>query len=178
MERIRFPFEASTNLIIVLELKINILPKFKKKKKEKKEEEWFIIKNLVGAVKEKKIRDVLSKRREDLNLDLDLLSSPLKIAVLGVFSVSSTGLRFWWVALDLIFRSRSRFGLFNIKSYCLLQRRRVFDSDQKIAQSSSVTANDHTKPVNDRTKPANDRRTCAKTSKPSVEETDEGRSTA
>jgi hypothetical protein len=45
------------------------------------------------------------------------------------------------------------------------------NADQKIVQSSSVL-------VNDRTKPANDRRTCAKTSKPSVEVTDEGRLTA
>jgi hypothetical protein len=59
------------------------------------------------------------------------------------------------------------------------------DVDQKVVRSSFVTANDHTKPANDRTKPANnrtkpasDRRTCTKTSKPSVEATDEERSTA
>jgi hypothetical protein len=45
------------------------------------------------------------------------------------------------------------------------------DEEQKIVRSFSVIANDHTKP-------ANDRRTCAKTSKPFVEATDEGRSTA
>jgi hypothetical protein len=45
------------------------------------------------------------------------------------------------------------------------------DADQKIVQSSSVTAND-------RTKPANDHRTCTKMSKPSGEAIDKGRSTA
>jgi hypothetical protein len=45
------------------------------------------------------------------------------------------------------------------------------DADQKIVWSSSVTANNRTKPVNDHI-------TCAKMSKPSVEATDEGRSTA
>jgi hypothetical protein len=45
------------------------------------------------------------------------------------------------------------------------------DADQKIVRSSFVTANNRTKPVNDR-------RTCAKTSKPFVKATDEGRSTA
>jgi hypothetical protein len=52
------------------------------------------------------------------------------------------------------------------------------DADQKVVRSSSVTANNHTKPANDRTKPANNRRTCTKTSKPSMEATDEGRSIA
>jgi hypothetical protein len=52
------------------------------------------------------------------------------------------------------------------------------DANQKVVRSSSMTANDHTKPANDRTKPANNRRTCTKTSKPSMEATNEGRSTA
>jgi hypothetical protein len=46
------------------------------------------------------------------------------------------------------------------------------------ANDHTKPANDHTKPANDRTKSTNDRKTCAKMSKPSVEVTDEGRSTA
>jgi hypothetical protein len=47
-------------------------------------------KRVSGTAKEKKTRDAFSKRREDLNL----LSSPFTIAMLGVFFVSSTGLLF------------------------------------------------------------------------------------
>jgi hypothetical protein len=64
--------------------------------------------------------------REDLDLDLDLPSSSLTIAVLGIFSVRSTGLCFWRVALNQIFRSRSQSSVFNIRSNRLLQPRRVF----------------------------------------------------
>jgi hypothetical protein len=59
------------------------------------------------------------------------------------------------------------------------------DTDQKIVRSSSVTAIDpmidrtiERTPMNDHTTPANDCRTCAQMSKPSMEATDEGRSTA
>jgi hypothetical protein len=72
------------------------------------------------------MRDALSKRREDL--DLDLPSSSFTIIVFDVFSIGSTGLRFWRVALalDLVCRSRSRSSLFNIIYDRLLQPRRVF----------------------------------------------------
>ena len=53
------------------------------------------------AAKEKKTRDDLSKRREDLP------SSFFTIALFGVFFVGSTSLRFWWIALHLVCRSRT-----------------------------------------------------------------------
>jgi hypothetical protein len=51
------------------------------------------------------------------------------IAVYGVFSIGSTGLLFWRVALDLVCRSRSRSSLFNIRSDRLLQPMCVFRRD-------------------------------------------------
>jgi hypothetical protein len=39
--------------------------------------------------------------------DLDLISSPFMVIVLGVFYVGSFGLRLWWIVLDLVCKSRS-----------------------------------------------------------------------
>jgi hypothetical protein len=47
------------------------------------------------AAKEKKIRVVLSKRRENLDLDLDILSSLFTITMFGILFVGSIGFHFW-----------------------------------------------------------------------------------
>ena len=67
------------------------------------------------------------KRKKDL--DLDFSSSPFMIAVLGVFSVDSFGLRFLRIALDLFCRSRSKSSLFNFRSDRLFWPISVFRSD-------------------------------------------------
>jgi hypothetical protein len=66
---------------------------------------------------------------EDLDLDLDLPSSSFMITMFGVFSIGSTDLRFWQIALDLVCRSKSSSSLFSIRSDRLLQPMRVFRRD-------------------------------------------------
>jgi hypothetical protein len=73
------------------------------------------------------------KRKEDLNLGLDLPFSSFTIAMLDVFSIGSTGLHLWRVALNLVCRSISksilRSNLFNLRYDRLLKPRHVFRID-------------------------------------------------
>jgi hypothetical protein len=59
-------------------------------------------------------------------LNLGLPSSLFTVAVLDVFSVNSSGLHFWRIALYLVCKSRSRSSLFNLKFDLLLWPRQVF----------------------------------------------------
>jgi hypothetical protein len=69
------------------------------------------------------------KRREDQDLYLDLSFSPFMVAVLDVFFVGSSGLCLCRVALDLFYRSRSKYNLFNLRFDRLLWPKSVFRKD-------------------------------------------------
>ena len=60
------------------------------------------------------------KRKEDLDLNLNFFSFSFMMIMFGIFSVGSTSLRFLQVALDQVYRSKSKFKLFNLRSNYLL----------------------------------------------------------